>query len=116
MFNISRNIATAITGSIPIVLLGANSALADRRDFTAHNSSRLIITYLYVSDSGSNSWGSDVLGANTVLAPGESSLIYFTGNSSNCLYDIKAVAQNGAELNDRQVNLCEIGDYYITNN
>lgn len=116
MFNISRTVATAITYSIPILLLGANSALADRRDFTVHNNSRLTIQYLYVSDSGSNTWGSDVLGADTVLESGESTLVYFTDNSSNCFYDIKAVAENGAELDDRQVNLCGISDYYITGN
>lgn len=108
-----RRLAMTAVCSLPVVLANANSALADQRDFTVHNETGQEIYYLYVSASSSDSWGEDVLGENTVLSPGNSVFVYFDIYSDTCLYDIRAVTQSGAELDDRQVNLCQITDYYI---
>lgn len=105
-------VATAVC-SLPAVLLSANSALADQRDFTVHNLTNQDIYYLYVSDSNSSSWGEDVLGETRVLAPGESIFVYFDSSLNTCVYDIRAVNESGAEWDNRQINLCEITDYYI---
>ena len=51
------------------------------------------IHYVYVSSSGSNSWGSDRLGAVNVLDPGES----VTLELSKRAYDIKVVDEDGDE-------------------
>ncbi|WP_416666113.1 hypothetical protein [Egbenema bharatensis] len=104
-------VATAVC-SLPVVLGTASEALADQRDFTVYNQTNQDIYYLYVSDSNSNYWGDDVLGSS-VLPSGNSLFIYFDDYSNSCLYDIRAIAANGAELDARQVNLCQISEYYI---
>ncbi|HEY9660853.1 MAG TPA: hypothetical protein V6C65_20555, partial [Allocoleopsis sp.] len=104
-----RNIVTALALSLPIAIHGTSAALADSTGFTIQNESSLTITYLFVSASGQETWGDDVLGEG-VLEPGESANVYFE-SSDYCLYDIRAVAENGAELDDRQVNFCESDVY-----
>lgn len=108
-----RRFAATVAFSLPAVLLSANSALADQRDFTVHNYTSQDIYYLYVSSSDSGAWGEDVLGENTVLSSGDSVFVYFDNSSSSCFYDVKAIAEDGSEVEDYQVNLCEITDYYI---
>ena len=51
------------------------------------------IHYVYVSPSGSNSWGSDRLGAGKVLDPGESGTLELSRGT----YDIKIVDEDGDE-------------------
>ena len=51
------------------------------------------IHYVYVSSSGSNSWGSDRLGAVNVLDPGESVTLELPTGT----YDIKIVDEDGDE-------------------
>ena len=51
------------------------------------------IHYVYVSPSGSNSWGSDRLGAANVLDPGESGTLELPQGT----YDIKIIDEDGDE-------------------
>lgn len=51
------------------------------------------IYYVYVSPSGSDSWGSDRLGTANVLGPGESGTLEL----SKGVYDIKIVDEDGDE-------------------
>ena len=51
------------------------------------------IHYVYVSPSGSNSWGSDRLGVANVLDPGESGTLELPKGT----YDIKIVDEDGDE-------------------
>lgn len=101
-------IITATVLSLPIVAFNVHSASAEERVFNVHNESSMDIEYLFVSNSGDEKWGKDVLGDNVVMERGEMGTITVTTDSDACLYDIKAVAADGktsAEL--YQVNLCE---------
>ena len=103
----SKIIAATVL-SLPIVALNVHSASAEERVFNVHNESSMDIEYLFVSNSGDEKWGKDVLGDNVVMERGEMGTITVTTDSDACLYDIKAVAADGktsAEL--YQVNLCE---------
>ena len=51
------------------------------------------IYYVYVSPSGSNSWGSDRLGTGNVLRPGDSGTLELSTGT----YDIKIVDEDGDE-------------------
>lgn len=99
---------------VPIWLNCQTALAADQRNFTLHNESNVDIREVYVSESGDDSWGTDILEAD-ILPQGEATDIVFEDDSSTCLYDLRAVAINGQELDTRQVNLCKISEYSITN-
>ena len=90
----------------------AQVARADIRDFTLHNETNVDIQELHISNSGADKWGANVLDKD-VLLPDESADIVFEDNSASCLYDIRAMTDDG-EINKRQVNLCETVDFSVT--
>jgi len=92
--------------ALPLISLGAQSALADPRNFTVTNNSNLLITNLYVSHISENNWGDDILGRD-VLPKGESTDIVFPdAEPTVCTYDIKVIREGGAEGQLRAVDLC----------
>ena len=108
-----RNLMTAVVLSLPIAAFNVGSALADQRDFTVVNSTSVPIRHLYVSPTGENSWGDDILGKD-VLTSGDSTLVYFTDNANICSYDIKAVFDNNDSTEGYKINLCETTTYTFT--
>lgn len=111
--NYLRKITAIASLCLPIISLNVQSVLAaDVRDFTLHNNADVDIQQVYVSESGEETWGSDILEVD-ILPAGESVAIMFEDSSDACLYDLKAVAVDGNELDARQVNLCEVLEYTI---
>ena len=108
-----RNLLVAVSLSLPVVSLNVPIALADRQDFTVVNKTEDVMTELRVSSSGSDDWGRDILEVD-VVASGDSGTVTFTGDAPDCLYDIKAIFTNGKEVDERQLNLCEIGTVNIS--
>ena len=109
----SRKFAILVSLCLPIISLNVQSVLAaDVRDFNLHNNADVDITEVFVSESGENTWGADILDIDT-LAAGESADVSFEDGSNNCLYDLRAVAEDGRELDARQINFCEVSDYTI---
>lgn len=103
-----RNIVAAAALLLPVVALNVHSALAKELAVNVHNDSSMDIHYLFVSNSGDDNWGDDVLGENVVMERGGTGTVTINTDSNACLYDIKAVAADGktsAEL--YQVNLCQ---------
>lgn len=47
------------------------------------------------------------------MGAGASADVSFEDGSDNCLYDLRAIAEDGRELDARQINFCEISDYTI---
>ncbi len=95
--------ATLISLCLPIISLNIQSALAaDVRDFNLHNNAGVDIQEVYVSASEVD-----------VLAAGESAGVSFGDDSDTCVYDLRAVAEDGRELDAHQINLCEVSDYTI---
>lgn len=110
-----RNLMAAVVLSLPMTAFSVGSALADQRDFTVVNSTSVPIRHLYVSPTGENSWGDDILGKD-VLTSGDSTLVYFTDNANICSYDIKAVFDDNDSAEGYKVNLCETKSYTFTEN
>lgn len=109
----SRKFVILVSLCLPIISLNVQSVLAaDVRDFNLHNNADVDITEVFVSESGENTWGADILDIDT-LAAGKSADVSFENGSDNCLYDLRAVAEDGRELNARQINFCEVSDYTI---
>lgn len=108
-----RKFVTLISLGLPVMALNVQSALAaDVRDFNLHNSADVDIQEVYVSASGEDTWGEDILDTD-VLAAGKSADVSFNDNSDTCIYDLRAVAEDGRELDARQINFCEVSDYTI---
>jgi hypothetical protein len=100
--------------ALPLISMGARSALADPRDFTLVNGTGVTIFELYVSHGSEANWGSDILG-RSVLPAGESTPIVFpTAEPDLCTYDIKVVIEGGREGRLDAVNLCTTGTVTFT--
>lgn len=83
----------------------AGGGAAAQQNFTFVNQSGQTITTLQVSATGESAWGDDILGRD-VLANGESAQIVFERGDDRCLWDIRATAEGGGELDMRNVDLC----------
>jgi hypothetical protein len=95
--------------ALPLISMGAQSALADPRDFTLVNGTGSTIMQLYVSHGSEPNWGSDILGTG-VLPAGESTPIVFSIPEPDlCTYDIKVTLDNRGEGRLNAVNLCTVG-------
>ena len=96
----------AIGSSIILVATNTNISKADSRDVTVFNDTDLTMTSLYVSSYRSNNWGRNRL--TSPIESGETFDLMFTNNSTECIYDVKAVYEDGS-YDQNQHNLCETG-------
>jgi hypothetical protein len=78
------------------------------------NASGQVLRELYASPVTSQSWEEDMLGAG-VLRPGQSIRANIDNGSSACQYDLKVVMANGREHVRRNVNVCTVSRWTITN-
>ena len=104
-----KHIRLVVLFSLLTLLIAAGSALAGMQDFTLTNNSGSVITNLYVSPSGEDSWGEDVLGAD-VLEPGQAVNISFDNYNDACAWDIMVVDEDGAQSTIGGVDLCTTTD------
>jgi len=89
--------------------LFASPALAAQQDFTVHNSTGKVMTSLFVSPTGDDQWGPDILGRGT-LDSGEDASIEFDRAEDKCEWDVKADFEDGSSGEDRDINLCSVTD------
>ncbi len=103
---------TTLTATLilPALAFLANVAQAGRQDFIIHNRSGVTMVRLFVSSSGTNDWEEDVLRSQT-LGPGQSFRLNFGNDAQGCMHDLKAIFRNGAVIEERDVNLCEVSDF-----
>lgn len=73
------------------------------------NETRHKIMHFYASRVGTDDWEEDILDVD-VLEVGQSVTINF-GDSDYCLYDFKAVFDDGESLVKNRVNVCELEFY-----
>jgi hypothetical protein len=102
-------LALAVTTAAALFLgLHAPSAQAQgRQDFTLVNRTGYTINELYVGPTSSDNWGPDILGTGT-LPNGRQVAITFPARSSECMWDMKVVYDDGDQTEWRNVNLCSI--------
>ena len=91
-------------GLIVVLSLTASSAFAGSQDFTLVNNSASNICFVYVSPSNSDDWGSDILGADECLEPGQSVDIAFNAGSQ-ALWDLRVEDDNGGKEDYHEFNL-----------
>lgn len=93
--------------AVLFLFVGINS-FAQEQNFTLVNGCDFVISYVYISPAASDEWGDDVLTVD-VLGSGDECDVYFEGQDE-CLWDIKAVADDGSSAVWSGVDLCE---YYV---
>lgn len=93
-----------------ILAMMATTAAAANRVVTIVNQTGYTIMEFYGSNTGSNSWEEDILGYDVI--PSNSSMnINFDDGTGYCMFDFKAVFDDGDEMIEKQINICEIGTY-----
>jgi hypothetical protein len=114
----SRVVNTLILSSltIPVVALGAGSALADKADFRVYNDSSMVLTELYVSSSSQNTWDNDILGRDVLYQGGEVQVLFNDSSPNHCLYDIRAVFEDGQVVEDYRIDVCAGSEYTFFDN
>lgn len=90
------------------VMLAALAALPasakDRRVQVVNNTGYTIVEF-YGSNTGTNDWQEDILG-DGVLPPGEAVVIDFNDGTDYCMFDVKAVFEDGDEVVRNGLDTC----------
>lgn len=86
-----------------------SAAALDRRVRIINDTSYDII-YFYASNTGTNSWQEDILGRD-ILPAGYNVVINIDDGTGYCKYDFKAVFEDGEELTDYGINVCEVSSF-----
>lgn len=105
--SLTRSLLAAV-----LALTAVGPALADRR-VRIHNETGLTLYRFYSTNSGATKWGRDVMGSAT-LPSGQSMTMNFDNAKGYCLFDFRAIFQDGTELLRANVNVCEVSDYTYT--
>ena len=102
-----RNILNALL----ILTAMVGQATAQDMGLNIHNETGVTLYRFYSTNTGSDVWGSDVMGSST-LESGASMRLNFDNADGYCLFDFRAVFADGDELTRQGVNVCETADYY----
>lgn len=90
----------------------AAPAQANRRVRIINESSRTILEF-HASNIGRSTYEEDMLG-NRVLAPGQSVVANIDDGTGACRFDFLTVMAGGQRIERRDVNVCQIEVYRIT--
>lgn len=108
-----RNIMVAAVLSLPIVSLTVGSAKAEDLEFKLKNETSSNLVEFYVDSSDQDSWGENLL-KGEVVRQGESGTVTIADGKTTCTYDILGVFADGSKVDERNLNLCELGSYTYT--
>ncbi|MFZ5670686.1 MAG: hypothetical protein ACOY4K_14450 [Pseudomonadota bacterium] len=112
-------LSTRLRGALALAVITATTALtpslasAEDRRVRIINETQHTIVRFYASNVGATSWEEDILG-DGVLRPGQSVVINIDDGSGYCLYDFKAVFDDGDSLIRQRVDVCKISSYRYT--
>ncbi|HEY0325911.1 MAG TPA: hypothetical protein VGC46_08050 [Allosphingosinicella sp.] len=91
----------------------ASSSDSTNQNFVLRNNTGQTITHVYVSAITSNNWEEDLLGRN-VLPDRETLRINFNRSEDECNWDIKVNLADGTSREQRNMNLCRLGEVEVT--
>lgn len=86
------------------------STIIDDPSFRLTNRGHSMLSELYISPAGEETWGNDRLGDGT-LAPGKQMVIRLP--RGQCIYDLRSVFANGEATEKRRLNLCTVTDLRV---
>lgn len=102
-----------IVAAVALVGLAAAPAIAQDRHVLLINETRHAIVEFYASNIGRDTWEEDILGED-VLPVGQSVNINIDDGTEACLYDFKAVFDDGDSLVRNRIDVCTVGTYRYT--
>lgn len=92
--------------SAALLALSAVSAHAENRWVTVRNNTNFVMMEFYASNRDQPSWGRDWFGMD-VLMNGEEKAFNLDDGSGYCIWDLKAVFDDGDEVITNGFNVCE---------
>jgi hypothetical protein len=96
-----------------ISMVAASNAVAQNLQFQLINQSGYNITGFFVSPTGTQAWEANLMPQGYVLAHGYYVDVNIRDGLTVCFYDIAILFDDGDELHDYQLNLCELGSYTV---
>ena len=98
------------TAAVIMSSFASAPAVAEDRRVRIINDTRHTMVRFYASNSSRTNWEEDILGQR-VLPAGQSVMINIDDGSGACLFDFKAVFDDGDVLIRNQINVCQISQY-----
>ncbi len=95
------------------LLVSLSTARAEDRRIRLINESSYTIEEFHASNVSRRGWEEDILGRR-VLKPGQSIVINLNDGSGYCRFDFLTVMSNGAKIEKRNVDVCKLETYRIT--
>lgn len=99
-----------VAATMVVSALSATTADAAGRRVRIINNTNVPIHSFYASNVSRQSWEEDILG-NDVIPAGGSMMINIDDGSGACLFDFKAVFDDGDVLVRNRINVCRISSY-----
>lgn len=88
-------------------------AMAEDVKFSLINNSARAIKNFYTSPTTTTDWQEDVLGEDTI-APGTTDEITIADGSTQCVYDMRFVMDDGAEAIEKGIDICKLSSYTLS--
>ena len=104
----SRPLGSALL-SIPMVLAASAIAVAQDLSFWLSNETDTTLLELYIVPTNVGDWEENIL--DGYFFPGDRGEIVIADGLSTCVYDILGVFDDGEELEDYEIDLCELKAY-----
>lgn len=86
-------------------------ASAENRWVTIHNNTGYDMITFHGSHRDAPDWEEDILGSG-ILRAGQSVNINFDDGTGYCIFDFRAKFEDGDILVKKNVNICQIADFY----
>lgn len=102
--------AAVCVAAVAFSLAAAAPSQAEDRRVRIVNATSYTMVQFFASSIASKSWEEDILGVD-VLYSGNSVMIDIDDGSNACLYDFKAVFDDGDEVLDEGIDVCTVGEY-----
>lgn len=106
-----RSLLTMLSFGLCLAVSPAGAAA--NRVVEVINGTGFTMTEFYASVSSTDSWEEDIL-RDEVLEDGDAVDINIDDGSGKCVYDFRAVFENGQEAVKRGVNVCRISTFTFT--
>lgn len=98
--------------TVAMLTLGAAQAHAEDLTFTLNNGTGAAVVEFYLSPAEVDDWEENLLG-DDALSAGASTDVTVADGRTTCVYDIKTVFKDGDVVDDRGIDLCDLGSYTI---
>lgn len=104
-----RSLLTGLAAASLLAALAGPATAQDKR-VRIENKTGYVMVQFYGSNAGSDSWEEDILGSS-VLRSGQSMRVNFEDGSGYCMFDFKAVFDDGDVLVREDVDVCRTGTF-----